>query len=56
MRMNALRVSREYTEQHEYDAALRALRIALDGEELAKGMKAGSRWTEDEAVAAAHAI
>jgi predicted ATPase/class 3 adenylate cyclase len=53
MRLNRLQVTREYTEQHEYDAAMHQLRRIIGDDEVTELMKAGSAWTEDEAIAAA---
>jgi hypothetical protein len=52
-RLAALESPREYTEQHEYDAALAALRAELDREEFSKLLEEGGAWSEDRAVAEA---
>lgn len=51
-RLTALDVSREYTEQREYDRMMVALRDGL-GEALAKLMDEGRAWSEDQAVSEA---
>jgi predicted ATPase/class 3 adenylate cyclase/tetratricopeptide (TPR) repeat protein len=56
VRMAALEALREYTEQHEYDTMLPALRAALGEGELAKLMSAGNSWTEEQAIAEAMRI
>jgi predicted ATPase/class 3 adenylate cyclase len=48
-----LEALREYTEQQEYDKMLPTLRDALGADELAKLMREGSTWSEDQAVAEA---
>ncbi len=52
-RLTALEALREYTERHEYDRMLAALRDALGEEQLATLMNEGRAWTEDHAVAEA---
>jgi tetratricopeptide (TPR) repeat protein len=52
-RSGALDAAREYTEQHEYDAALRALREVFETHELEHHFRVGSMWTEDVALAQA---
>ncbi|MGZ3496907.1 MAG: ATP-binding protein [Vulcanimicrobiaceae bacterium] len=52
-RFAALEALREYTEQHEYDAVIPALRDALGAAELSKLIAEGSTWSEDRAVAEA---
>ena len=49
-RLAALEAAREYTEQREYDAVLRALRDAFGTSRIEELMRAGSTWTEDQAV------
>jgi len=55
-RLVALETVREYTEQQEYDAMIRALLDALDDEELSQLMTEGATWSEDRAVAEAMLI
>jgi predicted ATPase/class 3 adenylate cyclase len=55
-RLAALEVVREFTEQQEYDKMLPALRDALGDDELAKLIKKGATWSEDQAVAEAMLI
>lgn len=49
-RLDTLEVSREYTEQQEYDRLLTKLRHALGNDEFRKLKAEGSSWTEDRAV------
>jgi hypothetical protein len=51
MRFETLQASREYTEQHEYDAVIPALRGALGADELSELMAEGSTWSKDHVVA-----
>jgi len=55
-RLAALAVSRQYTDQQEYDAMISALRDAFGDDELSRLMTQGANWTEDQAVAEAMLI
>jgi len=55
-RLAALECTREYTDQHEYDAILPALRESLGEGELSRLMSLGGDWTEDQAIAEAMLI
>ncbi len=52
-RLTELESLREFTEQQEYEKMLAALRAAFDEDEIAKLMREGSLWSEDQAVAEA---
>jgi len=49
-RIAALEVMREYTEQHEYEVTLEALRAALSSDAIMAFMNDGRTWTLDQAV------
>ncbi len=51
--ITGLGTTREYTEQHEHDAAIAAIHAALGADELAKLMTEGTNCSEDQAVAEA---
>ena len=55
-RLTALEVTREYTEEQEYDAMLTVLRDVLGADRLAQLMTEGTTWSEDQAVAEAMLI
>ncbi len=55
-RLTELESLREFTEQQEYEKMLAALGAALDADEVAKLMREGSLWSEDQAVAEAMLI
>jgi predicted ATPase/DNA-binding XRE family transcriptional regulator len=52
-RLAASHTTREFTEQHGYDALTAALQAGLDSERLARLGDDGRTWTEDQAVTAA---
>ena len=55
-RLSALEAHREYTEQHEYDEVIVALRNVLGESSLMNLMREGHSWNEKQAVAVAMRI